>query len=65
MAEAPIFIGICYLYWHSERVLKGFVMFYVYLGCSEKIRNILEVYEQFGKCSERILRFGKDTGNDR
>ena len=50
---------------HSERVRKGFVMFYVNLGCSEKIWNTLEVYEQFGKSSEIILRFGKDTGNDR
>ena len=43
---------------HSESVRKGFVMFYVHSGCSESIRNILcilEVNEQFGKCSERML----------
>ena len=43
-------------FWNgSESVRKGFIMFYVYSVCSESKLCILEVYEQFGKCSERIL----------
>ena len=57
-----------HIYWNfvdRSGILKGFVMFYVYFGYSKRIRTILEVYEQFEKCSERILKSGKDTGNDR
>ena len=63
--KLPYLLEVCVLHRHSEKVQKGFVVLYVYLGCSERIRNTLKVYEQFGKCSERILKFGKDTGNDR